>query len=393
MEQWLYDLRTALEQHWMAWAVFAAQLLVTWAVAGLAKRILRWIAHRVVSRSDTTLDDRLVEAGTPAVRWVILALGLRLALMSLGSAIPSFQAGGRYATQFTVAGNLAEAVVVIAVTVLVNALINAALDWYLHELAGRTDGTWDRELMPMIKKGVSAVVGFFALSIVLELFGISVSALIATAGVASAAIALASQDTLSNMLGGLAILIDRPFRVGDWIELTDGKVGVVVEIGLRTTRIRQFDGTALVVPNKDMANTRVINYALPSPQAAIRQTIRVTYDTDVEKAKKVLLDVLQSHPEVLKDPVPGVWLSAFNTYSLDLFFSCWVDSYTNRFRVTDELNMQILKAFRENGIALAIPAQHIRIQQKEDSLDQAVELPAPDGNRPVQAVPGDPENH
>ncbi|OTA40156.1 MAG: hypothetical protein A6D92_22480 [Symbiobacterium thermophilum] len=110
--------------------------------------------------------------------------------MSLGSAIPSFQAGGRYATQFTVAGNLAEAVVVIAVTVLVNALINAALDWYLHELAGRTDGTWDRELMPMIKKGVSAVVGFFALSIVLELFGISVSALIATAGVASAAIAL-----------------------------------------------------------------------------------------------------------------------------------------------------------------------------------------------------------
>ena len=164
------------------------------------------------------------------------------------------------------AGNLAEAVVVITVTVLVNALINAALDWYLHELAGRTDGTWDRELMPMIKKGVSAVVGFFALSIVLELFGISVSALIATAGVASAAIALASQDTLSNMLGGLAILIDRPFRVGDWIELTDGKVGVVVEIGLRTTRIRQFDGTALVVPNKDMANTRVINYALPSPR-------------------------------------------------------------------------------------------------------------------------------
>ncbi|MFS8639204.1 MAG: mechanosensitive ion channel family protein [Symbiobacteriaceae bacterium] len=379
MEQWLYGLRIALQQHWVAWAVFALQILVAWLLGGLAKRILRWIAHRVVHRSDTTLDDRLVEAGAPAVRWAIFALGLRVALMSLGSAIPSFQAGGRYAAQFAVAGNLAEAMVVIAVAVLVNALLGAVLDWYLHELAGRTDGTWDRELLPMVKKGVAAVVYFFALSIVLELFGISVSALVATAGVASAALALASQETLSNVLGGLAILIDRPFRVGDWIELTDGRVGVVVEIGLRTTRIRQFDGTALVVPNKDMANTRVINYALPTPQAAIRQTIRVTYGTDVEKAKRVLLDVMNSHPEVLKDPAPGVWLTTFNTYSLDLFISCWVQSYTDRFRVTDELNMRILQAFRENGITLAIPAQQVHIQQPAGSPGQPVGLPAADG--------------
>jgi len=393
LELWLQNIRTALEQYWMAWVVFAAQLLVTWLVAGLAKRILRWFANRVVSRSNNTLDDRLVEAGARPVRWVIIALGVRLALVSLGSAIPSFQAGGRYAVQFMVAGNLVEAFVVLAVAVLVNALIMAALDWYLHELAGRSGGTWDQELLPMVKKLVAVVIYFFALSIVLELFGISISALVATAGVATAAIALASQETLSNMLGGLAILIDRPFRVGDWIELNDGKVGVVVEIGLRTTRIRQFDGTALVVPNKDMANTRVINYALPTPQAAIRQTIRVTYGTDVEKAKKVLLEVMQRHPEVLKDPAPGVWLTAFNTYSLDLFISCWVASYTNRFRVTDELNMQILQAFRENGITIAVPVQDIRIRQEEDSLGQAVELPASDADRPVEAVPGDPPDH
>lgn len=393
MELWLQNVRAAFEQYWLAWAVFALHLVVTWFVAGLAKRILRWIAERVVSRSNNTLDDRLVEAGAPAVRWVILALGFRLALMSLGSAIPAFGAGGRYAAQFAVVGNLVEALVVLAVAVLVNALLMAAIDWYLHELAGRSGGTWDQELGPMVRKLVAIVIYFFALSIVLELFGVSISALVATAGVATAAIALASQETLSNLLGGLAILIDRPFRVNDWIELSDGKVGVVVEIGLRTTRIRQFDGTAIVVPNRDMANTRVINYALPTPEAAIRQTIRVTYDTDIEKAKRVLREVLESHPAVLKDPAPGVWLSAFNTYSLDLFMSCWVDSYTNRFRTTDELNMQILKAFRENGIKIAIPAQDIHIQQKEDSLGQAVELPSPDADRPGEGVPRDPEDH
>ena len=392
MDLWLQSVRAALAAHWVAWAVFAGQLLVTWFVARLAKRLLRWVANRLVNRSETTLDDRLVEAGTPAVRWVIFALGLRLALTSLGSAIPAFQAGGRYLVQFTIAARIVEALMVWAVAVLVNALIAAALDWYLSELAGRSGGTWDRELGPMVKKAAMIIIYFFAFSIILDLFNISISALIATAGVASAALALASQETLSNMLGGLAIVIDRPFRVGDWIELTDGRVGVVTEIGLRTTRIRQFDGTALVVPNKDMANTRVINYALPTPQAAIRQTIRVTYDTAVEKAKQILLDVMQSHPEVLKDPAPGVWLTTFDTYSLNLFMSCWVDSYTNRFRVTDELNMQILRAFRENGITIAIPAQDIRVQEKEDLRGETVERTAPDGDRPREAVPGHPQD-
>lgn len=393
MPYWLMTLWDALEHYWVAWAVFAGQLLLTWVVAGLARRVMRWTASKLVSRSDTTLDDRLIEAGTGPVRWTILALGLRFAMTTLGAAIPAFGPGGLLAVQFGVAGKLVEGLAVLTVAALVNALAGAALDWYLSELASKSGASWDRELLPMIRKLVTGVIFFLAVSVVLQLFNVSISALVATAGVASAAIALASQETLSNMLGGLAILVDRPFRIGDVIELSEGKSGTVVEIGLRTTRIRQFDGNALVVPNRDMANSRVINYALPNPRAAIRQTIGVAYGTDLEKAKRVLLEVMKGHPEVLKDPAPGVWFTAFNNFSLDLFMSCWVASYTDRFRVTDELNMRILKAFAENGISIPFPTQDIYIRHEEDSRGKAVERTAPDADRPLEAVPGDPQDH
>ena len=137
----------------------------------------------------------------------------------------------------------------------------------------------------------------------------------------------------------------------------------------------------------------VINYALPTPRAAIRQTIGVAYGTDLEKAKRILLEVMKSHPEVLDDPAPGVWFTAFNNFSLDLFMSCWVASYTDRIRVTDELNMRILKAFAENGISIPYPTQDIYIRKEEDSSGKAVERTARDADRPVEAVPGDPQDH
>jgi MscS family membrane protein len=255
--------------------------------------------------------------------------------------------------------------VILAVTALVNALMKAAADWYLHELAGKNEATWDEELLPLVRRILSLVIYFIGLSIVFERFGYPITALITTAGVASLAVALAAQETLSNMLGGLVILVDRPFRVGDVIELSDGKAGEVIEIGLRSTRIRQFDGNALVVPNKDMANTRIVNLAQPNHRAAIRQTIGVSFGSDVERVKQVLLDVMMAHPDVLKDPAPGVWFTKFNTSSLDLFISCWVESYKDRFRVTDELNIAILRAFREHGIEIPFPQQDVHLYVRE----------------------------
>lgn len=362
---WLEALKVTWLEHWLAWAFFGGYLILTWVVAELARKLMRTLIPLLTSRTNSLLDDRLVDATARPARAAVLTIGLTLSLGALGRSIPSLTDGGAYAVQFAGLLKVSVAVVILAVTGLVNALMKAAVDWWLHEMAPETEAAWDKELLPLVRRLLSMLIYFIGVSIVLETFNVSITALITTAGVASLAIALAAQDTLSNMLGGLVILVDRPFKMGDVIELSDGKSGEVVEIGLRSTRIKLFDGNALVVPNKDMASQRVINYALPNQKAAVRQTIGVSYETDLNQARQVLLAVLQAHPEVLDDPAPSVAFTKFGESTLDLFFSCWVSSYRDRFRVTDELNMQIWKAFREQGIEVAYPQRDVHLFVKE----------------------------
>lgn len=374
LQYWLEVAREAWYTHYTTWAIFGIYLAVTWVAAALARRLMRGLLPLFTARTNTMLDDKLVAAAAGPVRLTVLALGLRMSLQALAGRMDAFQEGGAYHVGFGWVESIAMALVILAATAVVNGLLKAAMDWYIHELAQRNQGTWDEELLPLFRRLLSLLLYFSAASIILQRFGYPITALITTAGVASLAVALAAQETLSNMLGGFVILVDRPFRIGDVIELTDGKVGEVVEIGLRSTRIKQFDGNALVVPNKDMASSRVINYALPTPQAAIRQTITVAAGTDVEKAKAIILGVLKSHKEILADPEPGVWFTKFGESGLDLFLSCWVASYKERFRITDELNLRILAAMRSGGIAIVFPRRDVHLFFDETAEEKRREM-------------------
>ncbi|HWI60894.1 MAG TPA: mechanosensitive ion channel family protein [Symbiobacteriaceae bacterium] len=374
LQDWLNLAWTGWMTHWIDWALFGLYLVLTWVAAALARRLMRSLLPLFTARTNTVLDDRMVKAAAGPVRFAVLALGLRMSLQALAGRLPAFQKGGAYGVEFGWAESVAVALVILGITAIANAMLKAAMDWYIHELATRNQGTWDEELLPLFRRLLSLLLYFIAASIIFDRFGYPITALVTTAGVASLAVALAAQETLSNMLGGFVILVDRPFRVGDVIELTDGKVGEVVEIGLRSTRIKQFDGNALVVPNKDMANSRVINYALPTPRAAIRQTISVEYGTDIERAKAVLLGVIKSHPEILADPEPGVWFTKFGESGLDLFLACWVASYKERFRIADELNVRILKALREAGVTIPYPKRDVHIFFEESAEEKRLEM-------------------
>jgi MscS family membrane protein len=375
-QQWIEFLWGQWNEHGMAWISFFAILVGAWALSWLARWVMGRVVHTLVSKTDSTLDDRIIAATANPLRLVVFMLGLNMALSSLQVRISAFQGepgtatAGRFAAEFGAINHVVDALIILVVTRFALGFFRAILDWYVHKKAVGNQATWDDQLIPLIRRVASLVMYFIAVSIMLESFGYEITALVTTAGVASLAVALAAQETLSNMLGGFVILVDRPFRVGDVIELTDGKVGEVVEIGLRSTRISQFDGNAMVIPNKDMANSRITNFALPTPRAAIRSTIGVDYGTDIEKVKGVLLDILNNHPELLKDPAPGVWFTKFNESSLDLFFSCWVESYRDRFRVADDLNMQVLKAFRENGISIPFPQRDVHLFVKESQKAQ-----------------------
>lgn len=351
----------------------ALYLIGAWVAARVARLVVSSTLGRIARRSRTTLDDQLVTAINRHVGTVLVALGLHLALESLGSTFPVIQDQVLFAWALKLAATL----VILGWALLANAVVIALLDWYLHSIANKNAATWDQQILPVVRKLASALILFIAGTMVLSsVFRADITGLVTTAGVASVAIALASQETLSNMISGFTVLVDRPFRVGDVIELKDGKVGEVADIGLRSTTIRQFDGNALVIPNREIAAQQIVNFALPNTMRAMRETIGVSYATDIDRAKELILDVLKNDPGIVPDPEPTVLFSGFGDSALNLLVIAWVADYRTWSRAREGVLLAILRRFRQDGIEIPFPQRDVHLFHHQK--------PAGGGNPPAE---------
>ncbi|MCR4404511.1 MAG: mechanosensitive ion channel [Candidatus Acetothermia bacterium] len=317
------------------------------------------VLKRIARRTRTKLDTMIIEA-TERPAFLLVLLGGFYLVFQRFSTHPAL-AGTPW---LKVINGVFFVAAAIAFTRFLYALIKAILDWYLAEVAVRTETRVDEEFIPLFARLLKVILYFIAITVILGYFKVNLTGFIATAGVASLALALAAQETIANWISGFAIMVDRPFKVGDRIELPDGQIGDVYEIGLRSTRIRTFDNNLLIVPNTEMAKSRVLNFRYPSPQARIAQTIGVAYGSDLDKVKRVLLEICANHPDVLKEPPPGVYFTEFGESALKLFLSCWVAAYRDLFRVQDELNMEIKRRFEQEGIEIPFPKRDVRIRRE-----------------------------
>jgi small-conductance mechanosensitive channel len=245
-------------------------------------------------------------------------------------------------------------------------VIEGLAEWYIRKSTEGQESSVEEHVALIARQIIKFVVYFVAFTIILSYFNISISGMVATAGVASLAVALAAQETLGNMLAGIMIILDKPFRVGDRIE-TNGLIGDVIDIGPRSTRIRTFDNTVMVVPNKDLAASRIINHVFPNPQVNIRLKIGVAYGTDIQPAKDVLLEIMNAHPDVMGDPEPAVYFTDFGDSSLNLLAVCSVPDCREKFRVLDELNMSVKEQFEAVGIEIPFPQRDVHFYYAEDA--------------------------
>lgn len=333
----------------------------------------RWILSRglriLTKRTKTTLDDRLIRASDKPLGFLILIVGLSYALRSFSP----------FLTEGVIkhVDGLVYILVVLNVAVWLMRSISQILEWYAETIAIRTESSADDEFIPLINRLARITIAIIALIIVLKHFGQDVQSLVVSLGVGSLALALAAQDTLSNMIAGFVIMTDRPFRVGDRIELSDGKVGDVYQVGLRSTKLMTFDNTLIIVPNAEIVKERVTNRSYPDPIIRVRIDVGVAYSSDVEKVKRVLVETFQDHPEILKEPEPQAFFLEFGDSSLNFMVQGRVDSWKKQFIIADELRRDILHRFRQEGIEIPFPQRDvwIRTSQQTDILSSSANEP------------------
>jgi small-conductance mechanosensitive channel len=333
-----------------------------WVAAGAVAALLvfaLWsgVFLRLAARTKTDLDEAILRATRlPAMLLVFLAIvktGSELTLAPLESL--TRHPGWLIWQGFLYVG------LVLAATLLVLASIRAVAECYSRRTLAAGAGAGRGRFAVIATRVAKFALFFVALTIIFEHFNIQITGLLATAGVVSLAVAFAAQETLANMIAGFVLIVDRPFKVGDRIQLADGQMGDVLDIGLRRTDVLSFDNTVISLPNAEVAKGRIINFGAPDAKFKIRATIGVAYGSDLRKVKAVLMEIMTSHKEVLKEPAPVVYFTEFADSALNLLLVCWVADYREQFRIRDELFMSVKDRFEAEGISIPFPQRDVHV--------------------------------
>lgn len=315
----------------------------------LFRFLLRW-----AQKTETRWDDLFLEAlRLPSIYWCI-ALGLYFAIGT--SNLP--------AQYVTYSFKAIHVLVIFSVTL---ALANASAKLATYSIQKAEIPIPISGLSQVIIKGTILTIGTL---ILLDTLGISITPMITALGVGGLAVALALQDTLSNLFAGLHILMEKSIRIGDFIKLESGQEGYVMDISWRTTRIRMLPNNLVVIPNNKLVQSIVTNYYLPEKRMALLIPIGVSYDSDPERVERILVEeatrAAKEVPGLLSEPAPFVrFIPGFGDSSLNFTLICQVREFVDQYLAQHELRKRIFKRFKQEGIEIPFPIRTVYIKQED----------------------------
>jgi small-conductance mechanosensitive channel len=224
--------------------------------------------------------------------------------------------------------------------------------------------------VPLIEMGLKLfMLGIFAY-LFLGIWGIDGTAWLASAGVVGIAVGFAAQDTLANLISGISIVGDAPYKIGDYIVLDTGERGIVTRLGIRSTRLLTRDDVEVSIPNAVIGNAKITNESGgPWVKHRIRVPVGVAYGSDTEQVVSLLEQVARDNPGIIDNPAPRVRMRAFGANSLDFELMGWIDHPELRGRVRHELLLEIDRTFREQGVVIPFPQRDVHIKSSADPVN------------------------
>ncbi|MGD9049447.1 MAG: mechanosensitive ion channel family protein [Anaerolineae bacterium] len=342
--------------------VLFGYLLGTW--------LIRRVLPRVVRRSATEFDDRALKDIGPSLRWLVVILVLHFSTIRLSFVSP--EAKKTLGDFYFVVG------LAIGLRIVWN-LIDLADAWYRERVAAAERADQLDPLITLLVRVGRVVLMVVGITILLSHFGVNVTAFAAALGLGGLAFSLAARDTIADAIAGFIILVDQPFRIGDRIEIQGiGTWGDVVDIGLRTTRIRTRDNRLVIVPNSVIGANQVINYTYPDPQYRIQTHVGIAYGTDIERARQIIVGTVRHVEGVLKDkPVDALYIEMGES-SMIFRVRWWIESYEDTRRMFDRVHTVLQNALDAEGIESPFPTQNLNLRLDGEASGQlSGNLPLP----------------
>ena len=339
------------------WGISILIILGAIIIVKLLSLLGKKVIKPFVTGTDNHLDDVIFYSLEAPVKFAIILLGIWIAIHRLV-----------YPDSFVkVVDNAYSILIVLDITWFFGRLFSSLLQVYW----GKQSNGQANKMMPIIKRTILVIVWLIGIVMALSNVGVNISALLGTLGIGGIAFALAAQDTVKNVFGAFTILTDKPFSIGDTIRV-DSYEGTVVDVGVRSTKIMNYDKRIITFPNYKITDTSIVNIS-SEPMRRVVLNLGLTYDTTSEKMKEAL-ELLKSIPKRVENvsSIPSDIVAVFTEYSdsaLVIMYIYFIEKQGDILGVTSNMNMEILAAFNKAGLNLAFPTRTVYIQ-KDESLKQ-----------------------
>jgi len=344
-----------LEEVILSLAIVIAALIVS----SIVIFILNIIRKHIAARTETDLDDLIIDALRKPLHLIMIFVGVLIAAKRLNGKFPQINDW-----VFNTTDAVIWAIIIIVITLFLLKIIKVVSNWYNRPEARTDEESSIADLMPLLSRILKMVVVILALLIILDHFNVDIKGMVAILGVGSLAIALAAQDTVANTIAGFILMIDRPFRKGDRIILPDGGFGDVYSIGLRSTKFLTRENTLVIVPNNGLVKSVITNVTDPYDEIRLKIVVGGAYGSNIKQVKDLMIKAALVVPNILHKPVPRVDLMNFGDSSLDFRLLCRIEDIKMQRRTEDALRCAIYDTFNENNVEIPFPQRVVYLQKE-----------------------------
>jgi len=315
--------------------------------AKITDMIFTRIFKRIVNKTQTNFDDRILQLLHRPIFYSILFIGFSVAVKT--AELPNY-------IDYALVGIFKTSTILIWLFVVMKVLI-LSMEWASQKTS---NPLLQQKTLPLFNNLGKIAIGLFGIYFIFLSWDININGILASAGVLGVVLGLAAKDTVANFFAGIFLMADSPYKEGDYILLDTGERGYVKSMGLRSTRFMTRDDIEITIPNSVIAASKIVNESGgPGEKERVRITLHVAYESDIDDVKALLISIALGNENVLKAPEPRVRFREFADHGLRLQLLFWIHKPEIRGRTVDAVNTEIYKQFSQNNISIPYPTMKV----------------------------------